>query len=196
MKYMRISWKNIIWIIPAFTIIILLILDFSPSGQLEMSYDFEHTSPFISRLSPDGRVLEIRRNEDGEYYQPMVIEPVYFDVRLPQAFERVKVEILYDKPSKIPFKLGFRTPGEWSWILKDMTPIDGSGNWTHGITDFELNNARYDNGNIRFILASPRLDESGDEIKIHRINMLFTKEALRFNNFWYRVKEYARTWIE
>lgn len=175
--------------------VFLLIKDFNPSGRLEVNYDFGAESPYISRLSPDGRVLEITETVEGERYQPMVIEPVYFDVRLPQNYDNARVEVLYQKDTKTPFQLGFRTrASDWSWYLSDVTPIAQVGEWRRGEAVYDIRDARIDDQNLRFILASPGLSESGEEIQFHHIKMVFEKDKLTTANLAERVRDYLRTY--
>lgn len=185
--------KTLILLIPLCIGAILILLDFGPTGTLQIEYDFSGATPYISELSPDGRVLDIEQTETGEYFQPMVIEPVYFDVRLPQTFEKTRAEILYQKLEETPLKLGFRTSGDdWSWHIEDIVPVERVGDLTRGVAEFDTSGAYLDERNLRFIISSPGLGDSGESVRIHKINLEFEKENKLIGK---RIKEYLASWI-
>src|SRR3989338_6122940 len=75
--------------------------DMNPSGELSVSYNLCKPSPYISELSPHGRVLDIEKRD--EYcVQKMVIDPAYMDVRLPQRYDTTTMTVVFQKPDGQP----------------------------------------------------------------------------------------------
>ena len=95
-KYIRI----ILIFIPIIILAVLFYKDFNPQGYLRIDYDFCRQSPFISKFSPHGRVLKIKKDR-GECAQQMVIDPVYFDIRLPQKFDTARIKFWYRKDPEV-----------------------------------------------------------------------------------------------
>lgn len=162
--------------------------DICPSGILKVDYDFCREDPFISMFSPMGRVLEIEREKDF-CRQKMVIDPVYFDVRLPQSFRTAKLKVWYKKDKDVLFKIGPRfNSNEWKWLLRDVEYIGNEGEWQIGIIEYNLSYIQIDNNRLRFLISSPGLDESGNEILFKKIEIEFEKEQLGFGNLLRRIK--------
>jgi len=84
-------------------------LYFGGNGTLQLSYNFNDTKGSVSAFSPHGRALDIERNLDnGETYQRLVGEPVYFTVDLPGAFDHVTVTLRYQNPNQTVVELGVK----------------------------------------------------------------------------------------
>lgn len=182
------------WVMTAIVVLVLVIRDMVPAGALAARYDFQHASPYLSRLSPDGRVLPIEQTEKGEFFQRMVIDPVYVDVRLPGPFELARVSVWYRKKAETALRIGFRTESfDWSWHIEDVVPVEQQGEWTYGEALLHLKEASYDGQVLHLILSSPGLAESGESIALHRIEAAFMREPASWNMSFLRV--YARTWI-
>lgn len=98
----------------------LLYKDFVVSGVLEAEYDFKSRSPLISALRPQGRVSEIL-NKDGDSFQEVTKEPVYFDARLPRIFDTAEVTVRYKNFGEDIIELGAMKDFErWSFDLKPV----------------------------------------------------------------------------
>src|SRR3989338_5188570 len=104
--------------------------DLNPSGELSVSFNLCKPSPYISELSPHGRVLDIEKN-DGYCVQKMVIDPVYVDVRLPQRYDTARMVVVYRKLNELPFQAGpWASATEWQWALQALEPIETEeGGW-------------------------------------------------------------------
>ena len=169
---------------------ILFYKDFNPRGYLKVDYDFCHPTPFISEFSPHGRVLDIQKNR-GECTQKMVIDPVYFDVRLPQKFNSARLKLWYKKNSQTPLKIGpAQNLNAWQWQLKDIHYYTTRDNWQLGIADYNLKKIKMDSNVLRFLISSPGLDSNGKEIIFNKIQIEFLKEPLSAANWKQRIKEW------
>ena len=80
----------------------LFIKDFIPSGVLVVKNDFFYKDIQISDLYPHVRVREIEKDKDGDWFQNMYIDPVYFKVNPPREFYKAKLKIKY-KTERQPF---------------------------------------------------------------------------------------------
>ena len=86
----------------------------NPSGLLVVDYDFcDKETAYFSGLSPHGRVLDIHNCS-----QILVIDPVYFDIRLPQSYRQVELEVSYTKSNEQELKFGSKQSAEVSQVVK------------------------------------------------------------------------------
>jgi len=180
--------KIILILIPILILGILIYKDFNPTGYLEVSYDFCQSTPFISKLSPYGRVLNIQKDR-GECTQLMVIDPVYFDVRLPQRFDQAKLKIWYQKSVDTPLKIGVaQDTRTWQWQLRDIVYRRSINGWQLGSAAYDLSAVALDKNNLRFMISSPQLDKHHQSIVFKRIEIEFFTTPLSQRNFWPRFK--------
>lgn len=108
--------KLIIVILPMAGLLYLIYLDFVPSGHLEFVYDFSKDSPAITNLFPANRLTDINKiSETESFWQAIQVDPVYFDVRLPQKFTTARVELVYQNKNQPLVQIGLRTIGETEW---------------------------------------------------------------------------------
>lgn len=183
-----------------------------PDGILEVNYDFcRKETAFFSGLSPQGRVLDI---EELESYKPssavkcfqrMVIDPVYFDVRLPQTYRWAEIGYVYKKSEGQPLSIGVRTSQVgWAWQFGNKTKSslvsysresetvsemeEGTANWREEAVEIDLAKAVYVRKRLRFIISAPGLDQSGQEIVLANIKIKFVKEPVSRENFIPRLK--------
>ncbi len=191
-RYLRI----ILILIPVLLLTYLFYKDLNPSGQLKISYDFCSPTPFISEFSPHGRVLDIEKNKttsSKEYYQKMVIDPVYFDVRLPQKFTTAQLTVWYQKKPATVLKIGPAVElSLWQWQLEDINFWHGDNGWSVGSADYDLTNLKLDNGRLRFLVSSPGLDKNNGEIIFKKIKIEFQKDPLSADNWPWRLKDWFK----
>jgi hypothetical protein len=94
------------------------------SGKLIVKKDFGHGSPFILDLLPWQRVAEIKKDDQGNYSQKILDQPVYFDLNLPQRFDKGTAEITYKNDSidcPTLFQIGGQaTPNDWEYAMKPL----------------------------------------------------------------------------
>jgi len=187
-KYIRIILISIPIIILGF----LIYKYVCPRGVLKVDYDFCREDAFISRLSPGGRVLEIEKL-DGYCQQKMVIDPVYFDVRLPQSFRQAGIKIWYQKNDDVILKIGPRFDShQWLWDLKKVEFLENDGEWQVGVVDLDLNHVTMENNRIRFLVSSPWLDKFGEEILFSRVEIKFEKLPIG----WGKVREKVKNLVK
>ncbi|MBU1164104.1 hypothetical protein KKA15_00905 [Patescibacteria group bacterium] len=98
---------KIIFIVGAAILIFWLIgKDLVMSGYLVANYDFSKPSPFITTLRPQGRVLEPVMDSNGDYWQNIIDEPIYFDMRIPRHFDIAEVSLTYNNLDQEIFEFG------------------------------------------------------------------------------------------
>lgn len=183
-KYIR----TILILIPILILGILLYCHICPSGNLKVNYDFCAEDPFVSKFSPIGRVLEIEKYKNY-CQQKMVIDPVYFDIRLPQSFQSANLKIWYKKNDNTVLKIGPRfNPNEWLWDLKNIEFKEKENEWDIGATKFDLNHTTMENNRLRFLISSPGLDQSGKEIIFKKIEIEFKKDPLSIKKIITKLK--------
>ena len=191
-KYIRF----ILIVIPIIFLGYLLYQDFSPSGRLVVDYDFCSLNPFVSVWSPHGRVLDIEKikiDESKYCQQKMVIDPVYFDVRLPQNFTTARLTVWYQKSSEIKLQIGPAVDlSAWQWRLKDINYARAEGSWQVGIVEYDLVGSKLENNRLHFLVSSPGLDTSGQEIIFRKIEIEFIKEPI---NSWPDLMERVKGFI-
>ncbi len=185
-KYIRI----ILILIPIIFLGILIYKDFNPAGYLKVSYDFCRPNPFISKFSPHGRVLDIQQDNNG-CTQQMVIDPVYFDVRLPQKFTQARLKVWYQKESNTELKIGPAINlDQWQWQLKKPIYTRTINNWQLATVDYDLTYLIMNKNILRWLISSPNLDTHQQKIVFDKIEIEFFKEPLNRNNIWLRLKEW------
>jgi len=113
--------RIILILLPIFILSYLLDKEFVFSGKLVVVKNFRNNSPFISDFFPWERVGDIKRDEQRNYYQSIISEPVYFDLKLPRPFKKAKVEITYQNDNLPFFQIGAQaSPYEWEYQLKPL----------------------------------------------------------------------------
>ena len=80
--------------IPILLLAWLCNLNFVPSGTVAKSFDFSGTSPYVDHIVPQQRVTGVME-EDGQYFQKILSEPVYFHTHLPSTFDKMVVGIKF-----------------------------------------------------------------------------------------------------
>lgn len=170
-------YKYIRYIIFAVPVIALAFFSYkyiNPSGTLEIRYDFcKEETPYVSGLSPHGRVLDIH---EKECIQEMIIDPVYFDVRLSQSYRFVTVHLDIEKDFNQKLLLGVGVdPDNWQWEF---------GSESDGVYRVDLSRAKFERNRYRFILSAPDLADTGEEIIFKDMYFRFEKEPLS----WHRLK--------
>lgn len=129
----NIIFKIILWLIrPVLYLVPLVILAWLvtqhlvTAGELTASYDLHHNSSFITQLSPQDRLSEVKKGTNAttgqkEYYQTLLAEPVYFDLNLPRSFTKALVKVKFRNPNQLDFQLGAAGgPGQDQYQLKTI----------------------------------------------------------------------------
>jgi len=174
--------RLIVYTLIGIVFILLILHDLNPSGVLKVAYDLCKPSPYVSALSPDGRVLAVEEAR-GHCEQRMVIDPVYLDLRLPQRYSFMTMSIVFKKKETTPLRLGVQTSlTEWAWDLKEpevrermlwMTPQYPG--WQTASADFDLRAVPLAHRRLRLMLSSPQLHEKGEEVVIREVRFVLQK---------------------
>lgn len=104
------------------------------NGKFSYSYYFNTASGLISEFQPAGRALTREQNtENGDFYQRVVMDPVYFSVDLPSAYPKADVTIEYQNPYQNIVQLGLELDDDdttWNYAFEPLENkfIDNS-NW-------------------------------------------------------------------
>jgi len=109
-KEKQIFWKkNAKAVVVFFFIAVFLWLmnmNLALSGKFTAEYDFSKPSTFISHIMPPGRASEIK-SDNGEFYQELIGEPVYFEVKAPYGgFATADLTIVYENENQAEIKAG------------------------------------------------------------------------------------------
>ncbi len=177
--------------IPIVILAVLVYKDINPSGYLYAEHDFctlHH--PMISKFSPHGRILDIDKNDVG-CTQRMVIDPVYFDVRMPQTYDQARIKLWYKKDNSVPLRIGPAMDLDaWQWQLKDIQYYKTKGEWQFGLARYDISGVDYDGNDLRFLISSPGLDENQSQIVFNKIQIELIKQPLTASNWQDRIKEW------
>ncbi len=105
-----ILWLRLVCILVGVSSILWIVFQyFGGNGVLTLAYQFDGAGLAISELSPHGRALDLEQNQDnGETYQRVVGEPVYFTANLPGSYDRLTVELEYQNPEQTVVELGVK----------------------------------------------------------------------------------------
>lgn len=153
----------------------------NPSGVLDVVYNFcKPETPYISGMSPIGRVLEL---DTDKCKQSMVIDPVYFDVRVSQSYRTVKIFFDVEKSDDQEMRVGVGIdPDNWQWEFAGPENNNESDELVYSL---DLARAQFHNNRYRFIISAPNLTESDADITLHNVRLHFVKEPLS----WSRIME-------
>lgn len=184
--------RIVLIIIPIIIFIWLVDKNLVPSGKLSAQYNFEKISPFISRLYPVGRVLGVEKTAQGEYYQSIIIDPVYFNVHLPVSFKKAHFILKYQTKNNFNVRLGYQVGQGFKYYFKSLIPIGEEGEWLVAEADFDLANAYIKNNKLAFAISSPQLDERGGEIKITSIQLTLEKDPLTLKSLPSLIKKFFK----
>jgi len=112
--------KILLILIPIFVLGYLWEKDLVWSGEMVVEKDFAQSSPFILDFFPSERMSAVGRDANG-YYQSITSEPVYFDLKVPRPFSRIKAEITYDNKDIPILNLGAQaSPFDWEYQMKTL----------------------------------------------------------------------------
>jgi len=112
--------KIILILIPIFVLGYLVKKDLVWSGEMVVEKDFGQSSPFILDFFPSERMSAVGKDAGG-YYQSITSEPVYFDLKVPRPFSKIKAEITYDNKDVPVLKLGAQaSPFDWEYQMKTL----------------------------------------------------------------------------
>lgn len=159
-----------------------------PGGVFGAAYDFDDESPFVTPLSPGDRVRPIVI-EDGDAFQAVIDDPVYFRVRAPRSFQRAHLLVHFQNPSGHPFQIG----GLMSWErfqfdLQNVEVVEERGGWLVGEASFDLTYFYAPDGRTyTFALSLPKIAETGQQVLISKIEVNLRRDPQTISQM---IKEY------
>ena len=165
--------RVILIVIPILTFIWLLDKNCVFSDSLKTVYRFDKNNPIISILKPSGRVLKVEQDKNGDYWQKMIIDPVYFNLYLPAAkFKSAEFIFVFQKSENQAIKIGPQIFNDgWSYYLEELKCEKIENGWCIGKLNFDLSKTYIKDKKIKFMISAPNLDKSGECIKISQINL-------------------------
>lgn len=157
---LRRSIRFVAWVAAALLLLALALRDLQLDRRLDISARFDRATPYLSTFGPPARVeLEGKKRYSVPFSVRVVGEPVYVNLRIPRWFRRATVELAYENPGNIPFKLGVRThPTQWAFQFPDALncPTPGVGRSTCLHVPFDLQRSWQVERNVyRFVLSAP-----------------------------------------
>jgi len=146
------------------------------SGVMEATYNFDKNNALISILKPAGRALGVEKNNNGDYTQRVIIDPVYFDLYMPTKFKKAYFTFVFMAPEGRSIKVGPQVFGSgWNYHLEDLNCDKKIGDWCVGEISFDLEKTYKKDKKVNFIISSPGLDVSGEEIELTQIKVILSK---------------------
>ncbi len=167
--------RAVLIIIPIFILGWLTVKELAPSGKVETVYDMRRETPFISKLYPKNRVSEAVRGMNDDYYRILQDEPVYFDLKPNDKFEKVIVTVKYKNPSQTLLKMGgLVNKKDWLFDWREMW--GGADGWQTQTEVFEFKNLTPEGQKFRFGFSVPGLIPG--QVEISEIKAVFERQPL------------------
>ncbi|MBU0649217.1 hypothetical protein KJ969_03940 [Patescibacteria group bacterium] len=95
-------------------------LNFVPSGVLARGFDFSRPSPYVDYLVPAERVTGVQSG-DGERFQEILQDPVYFHAHLPSNFDELTVGLKFKPDEQTLLEFGPMMNEEaWQYDLRPL----------------------------------------------------------------------------
>ena len=128
--------------------------------------------------------------EGGEFYQPIIHEPVYFDVLLPRRLRAARLRLIYRSENLDDLKIGLKINGSgWQYDLKSAAvagQTDAQG-WRTDEYIFSLDRAAIEKRRVRFIVSAPSLGHENALLYLKRAEIQFSGRPLTFSDVFYGV---------
>lgn len=167
--------RAILIFIPLVVLGWLVIKEVVPSGKVEAVYDMRRETPFISKLYPKDRVSEVQRDASGDFYRTFLFEPVYFDLKSSDKFEKVTLTVRYKNKGLVPLKMGpLVNKSDWLFDWRDFS--DGAVGWQTKKEVFEFSKLAPEGQKFRFGFSVPGLPAG--TVEISEIKTLFERKPL------------------
>lgn len=146
-----------------------------PSGRMEAVYDMKKETPFISKLYPKDRVSEIKKIVNGDFYRSILVEPVYFDLKPNNQFEKVAITLKYKISGQTTLKMGGLI-NKKDWLF-DFRELGARGNkWQSQTEIFDFSKLVSEGNNFRFGFSASEI-KSG-QIEISEMKVVFERNQL------------------
>lgn len=168
--------RIILIIIPIVFFIFILCKNFVFWGELEAVYSFDKNNSIISILKPAGRSLKVERGENGDYYQAVIIDPVYFDLHMPTNFKSVELTFKYRVDGSRGVSVGPQVfGGGWNYWLMELDCDNIVDGWCLSSLEFDITKVFAPQRKINFMISSPGLDVSNNQIIITEISAVLKR---------------------
>ncbi len=167
--------RAILIIIPILLLGWLTVKEVVPSGRMEATYDMRRETPFISKLYPKDRVGEAVSGADGDYFRILKDEPVYFDLKPSDKFEKATVTVKYKNAGQAPLKMGGLV-NKKDWLFDWRNLSVGAVGWQTQKEVFEFAKLMPEGQKFRFGFSAP--GARFGQIEISEIKVIFEKRPL------------------
>lgn len=110
------AWRATLYLAGILFLAWLFYQNLVPTGILVLQNKKGSPASLISDLHPANRIIETRDSNQTFY-----VDPVYFDAKVPRAFEKVMVDISWQNQAQPILELGARKArGEFGFVLKPL----------------------------------------------------------------------------
>jgi hypothetical protein len=189
MKVFLIIWRTILISLTVFIFIWLISLNLFTSGHWFIERDFCQPSRVVSDLYPQDRVIK----KDCSFR--IIYEPVYFRVKLPVMFERVRVELIYATKEELNLSLGLLykriRPTDWQFELKELKPKSLENNIFEATAEFFIHQGFLNDYNLEFMISAPKVRD-GNYLEIKKINIELVRRPLTWQEVLSRSFAYLK----
>ncbi len=182
-KWIKNNWMAALMGLFCLAVLLFLLLqDIAWTGRLEIKTDFLKFTPYFTVLKPQDRVKMSVVNE-------ILIEPLHFDVYLPNYFDKAAVELEYKNPGKKEVLLGPSIKDGWDFktLAEEIAKEDG---FTIGKAEFDLADKNINSGKLRFTLSIPGYQPESDKIEVKGVKVVLTRKPLWRDNIVENVINY------
>jgi hypothetical protein len=161
-------------------------------GELEIHRNFCSPSRLISNLYPEDRVGR-PENQEGNCWQRIFVEPVYFKIKVPRTFSEIELEIVYQNSQHSVLQLGLmkkkKNPLDWEFQLKKIKQ-EPSLEWQRAQVKFQGGAEYLTDHALEFMISAPGLTTARHEIKIKEITVRLSRPPFSWQNFWQDLQNY------
>ena len=141
---------------------LLFVKDIVPSGKLFYKKSFLKNQFAITSLFPLGRTTFMERA------QRVDDEPVYFSVYAPQSFSKARVNIIFEVPPSINWRIGYHAGPGFQYKL---FPVEEGKREQAFI--FDIKDAYYERNRLNFILSNPDImPENAITVQSHAVELV------------------------
>lgn len=174
-KIWLIIWRIVLICLVLLILIWLINRNLFSSGTWLLERNFCQSSRVISDLYPKERA------EKENCGFRLISEPVYFKVRLPVMFERVRISLLYMAKDNSTVSLGLMRkrfkPTDWQLEMKDSETRLLGDKLFESKTEFFINSGFINDYNLEFIISAPKV-KRGAYLEIKRIKLELIRQPL------------------
>jgi len=112
--------KVILWSIPVIFLFWLFNKNFAPSGKLTIQCDADKCSKLAAAFATKEPEKIIGETKDGDRYRLIAHDPIYFTVKTPRPFAKVKISVEFANPDNQPiFNFGLQA-ANGAYVFKNV----------------------------------------------------------------------------